>query len=127
MKFRDDILFYVLVLLVIACVGYSYFRFVVTQDYVVEYEGVCDPATHECFKGCPDDACTDPYYYDTVRRSAVDLFAQCGKDITNCSAANTCSPQNDRSCSITYCNPQAGDVCKTTVEGVSTTTSNINL
>ncbi len=128
MKFRDNIPFYILVPLVILCVGYSYFRFVITQDYIVEYEGVCDPATHDCFKGCPDDACTDSYYYDTVQKHAVDLFAQCGKNITNCDAANACLPQSNQTCSITYCDPQTdGDMCETITERVSTTTNDANL
>jgi len=127
MKFRDNILFYVLVPLIVACVGYSYFRFVVAQDYVVEYEGVCDPVVHDCFKGCPDDACTEPYYYDTVQKHAVDLFIQCGKDITNCSVANVCLPQGDQTCSITYCDLQAGGACETIGQETSTTTDTMSL
>lgn len=127
MKFRDNILFYVLVSLVAACVGYSYFRFVMAQDYVVEYEGVCDPAAHDCFKGCPDDACNEPYYYDTVQKHAVDLFAQCGKDVTNCDVANVCLPQGDQTCSITYCDPQAGDTCETIGGGTSTATNTTSI
>ena len=129
MKFRDNTLFYILALLIVVCVGYSYFRFMDAQDYMVAYEGVCDPATQNCFKGCNDDACTDTYYYTKMQKYAVNLFAQCGKDITDCSAANVCLPQNDQNCSITYCDLEIdGDACAAFTGGATTsTTENLNL
>ena len=106
MKFRDNILLYMLVPLVILCAAYSYFRFMVAHDYMIAYEGTCDPATQDCFIGCNDDACTDVYYYAKVQKYAVNLYAQCGEDITNCDAANACLPVDDQKCSITYCDPK---------------------
>src|SRR3989344_6328267 len=106
MKFRDNVLLCALIPLVILCVGYAYFRFMVAHDYLVAYEGTCDPTAYSCFIGCNDDACTDTYYYAKVQKYAVDLYAQCGQDITNCAAANVCLPQNDQKCSITYCDPK---------------------
>jgi len=127
MKFRDNMLLYALALLVVLCVGYSYLRFIVMRDYMVAYQGACDPAAHSCFVSCKDDACTDKQYYAKVQKYAVDLYAQCGKDITDCTAANVCLPQGDQKCSITYCDRAVdGDVCSTLIGESSTTTKSTN-
>lgn len=103
MHLHDHFFFYTLVLLIIVIGIASYFRFIVNQDYLVGYEGVCDPATEKCFKGCEDDACTKEYYYSEVVKYAPDLYRECGKDITDCEAASVCLP-DDRKCSVIYDN-----------------------
>jgi len=89
-------------------VVFSYYRFMVKYDYVVGYQGSCDPATGKCFMSCDDDACTKPDYYSEMRKYEPDLYKECGQDITNCDAANVCLP-GDRKCSITYCNDKTSD------------------
>src|SRR3989344_4685293 len=95
--------FFLLILLsaVIVNVFISYNRFIVRQDYIVRYEGECDPLLERCFVGCEDEDCTEEYNYSIVQKYAADLFAQCGRDITDCEAASMCLP-GDRECSITY-------------------------
>jgi hypothetical protein len=113
MNFRNHILSYVLVPLVIIVGIFSYFRFIVNNDYVVGYQGACDPATGKCFVSCEDDACTKQSYYAEIQKYAPDLYRECGKDITDCEAASKCLPE-DRKCSVTYCNKDIkGDVCQT--------------
>lgn len=110
MKFREHIPLYVLILLIIVCLGYSYARFMLMHDYAVAYEGTCDTSTQNCFVGCNDDdggesgACADTYNYAKMQKYAPDLYAECGPDITDCEDANVCLPQ-DRACSVTYCDP----------------------
>lgn len=88
----------------------------VKYDYLIEYEGECDPATQECFIGCEDDACSEEYYYVKVQKYAADLYAECGKDITDCESANTCLA-DDRECSIIYCDAETdGGGCETLME-----------
>ncbi len=111
MKFRDNILLYTLVPLILLSMGASYVRFMVTHDYMVAYEGTCDPSVHSCFVGCTDEECTEEYYYSNVQKYAVDLNAECGDNITDCEKANLCQP-NDQKCSITYCDPSSDDKCK---------------
>lgn len=111
MKFRDNILLYILVPLILLSMGASYVRFMVTHDYIVAYEGTCDPSMHSCFVGCTDEECTEEYYYSNVQKSAVDLNAECGDDITDCEKANLCQP-SDQKCSVTYCDPSTEDKCK---------------
>ena len=120
LNFRNNFLFYTLALLFILMVSASYFRFVVMKDYVVAYEGMCDPAENDCFVGCEDAECTEEYYYTKVQKYAPDIFAQCGDDITECEAANVCLPEEDTQCSVTYCDPELdGDECETLTEEVS--------
>lgn len=122
-NFRNHFFSYTLVALVFIVGVFSYYRFMARQDYVVGYEGVCDPVANanKCFEGCGDDACTEKYYYSKMVKYAPDLYEECGEDITDCESANSCLP-NDRECSVTYCNPEVeGDTCAT-----ETTTQNDN-
>ena len=102
--------FFSLVLLfaVIVVVFLSYNRFIVRQDYIVGYEGNCDPATESCFVGCEDDECTSEYYYTKMQKYEPDLYAECGADITDCEEASVCLP-NDRDCSKTYCDSETSE------------------
>jgi|SRR3989338_11679671 len=99
--FHNNFLFYILALFIIVVGVISYNRFIVNQDYLVGYEGECDPATEECFVGCEDDACAEEYFYTKMIKYAPDLYQECGSDITDCEAASVCLP-DDRVCSITY-------------------------
>lgn len=103
MQFRKHLLYYTLVPLIILCVGASYVRFFVLHDYLIAYEGQCNPSTNDCFTGCNDESCVDIYFYTKVQKYAPDLMQQCGVDIRDCEFANVCLSQNDRHCSITYC------------------------
>lgn len=109
--FRENIFFYILALFIIVISVVSYYRLIIKNDYLVGYEGVCDPAINKCFIGCEDDTCTEEYYYSKVVKYAPDLFRECGKDITDCETASVCL-SNDRKCSVTYCNEVDGDICK---------------
>lgn len=92
----------VLVPLCIFVVVASFYRFLVAEDYIVEYEGACDPVIESCFVGCTDDECTESYYYTVVRKYAADVQAQCGVDFSDCEQASVCL-ETDRECEITYC------------------------
>jgi hypothetical protein len=105
------VLFFILIALII-----SFCRFMIARDYVVGYEGVCDPIMKECFVGCEDEECTKEYYYTKMEKYAPDLYAECGEDITDCEEANICLP-SDNNCSIVYCNSEIdGDSCETLTE-----------
>ena len=88
----------------------------VSHDYIISYEGVCDPVTETCFVGCEDDDCTKEYHYSKIQKYAPDLYNACGKTIINCKTANTCLP-SDRGCSITYCDDEIdGYTCEKITE-----------
>jgi len=99
----------------------------VVHDYMVAYEGKCDPSLHSCFAACKNDSCVDVAYpYTKMQKNANNLYAECGKDITNCDNANICLPQDGKKCSITYCDPTVSkDTCDTTIGGSSTTMPDI--
>ena len=98
----------------------------IKHDYVVGYQGVCDPAIGKCFMNCEDDACTKVDYYSEMQKYEPDLYKECGQDITDCAAASMCL-LSDRKCSITYCDKKTSDdnnVCQTVVEGQPNIQSN---
>ena len=105
-KARNNFFINTIVTLIIITAVFSYFRFIVRNDYLVGYEGVCDPGAGQgnCFVGCNDDTCDDKYYYSKVVKYSPDLFSECGQDITGCPSANICL-KDDRFCSVTYCDP----------------------
>jgi len=114
MKFSCSAFFLVCVLLLAVSASASYYRFMVVGDYIVEYEGECDPATETCFVGCEDEECQEVYYYSHVQKHAVNAYEQCGPDISECEEANVCLPE-DTACSITYCSEDVlheGETCE---------------
>lgn len=116
-KIRNHFFFYILVAIIFIVGIFSYRRFMIKQDYVVGYEGICDPATNinKCFEGCNDDACTEKHYYLKMVKYAPDLYKECGEDITDCEAASACL-SGDNNCIETYCNPDdKSDTCATEI------------
>jgi len=99
---KHHILALALVPLVLVAAAMSYHRFMVQEDYIVQYEGTCDPAVENCYVACEDEECTSVYYYTLVQKYAADVYAQCGPDITDCEAASICVP-DDQLCSIEAC------------------------
>lgn len=118
MWLRDNFFSYILLGLIVVVALVSYVRFMVLGDYIVAYEGDCDPYTESCFIGCEDDECTEEYYYSSVQKYAPNLEAQCGTDITNCDAAYECLSEDGSHCEIMYCDPatDGGDACEMLTE-----------
>ena len=114
---RTNFFFYILILFTAITGTFSYCRFMIRNDYIVEYEGACDPAIEKCFVGCEDDECIKEYYYSNIQKYAPEIYKECGADITNCEKANVCLPE-DHNCSITYCDPEIDgeDTCATVSE-----------
>jgi hypothetical protein len=125
-KFIQHPLKYILIPLIVIMSIISYYRFMVRQDYLVRYEGTCDATIQKCFIGCEDDACTKESNYSKVVKYAPDIYKECGEDITDCEAANTCLP-NDRNCSVTYCDPKIDDECTTPVVETNISNNDSNL
>lgn len=112
MKFSENILLYTLTPLIILFIGASYMRFFIIHDYMVEYEGVCDPATNHCFIGCEDEQCTTEYYYSKIQKYAPNIIEQCGSNITDCDNASICT-DSETKCSITFCEAELdGEICE---------------
>ena len=117
-NFREYFFYYFLLGVILITWIFSYFHFMVRHDYVVYYEGGCNPVSESCFVGCEDDSCTSEYYYSKVQKYAPDLLRVCGEYTADCAEANVCLP-TDRKCSIIYCDPIVdGDVCATSTPEV---------
>ena len=112
MKQSGRICFYIFLLLLLLSVAGSYYRFMVAHDYVVGYEGDCDPMEHSCFIGCEDEECSEQYYYSHIERYAPALYEECGVDIVDCGSAFSCSSDSE-DCIVTYCNASSGEDCAT--------------
>jgi hypothetical protein len=122
--FCNRILSYILVPIIIIVGIISYNRFIIERNYIVEYEGVCDPFLEECFIGHEDDEYENEYYYSYVHKYAYDLYKQCGKDITDCQSANMCLPE-DKDCYIDYCDVDIdGYICENLQEELNIESNN---
>lgn len=104
--FLNRLLLFTTILLVVLMASASFYRFITLEDYLVHYEGACDPYTETCFETCLDDACTDVLYHTYVERHAAYLGALCGEDVTSCDAANTCQ-EHETQCTVWYCDQSA--------------------
>ncbi len=100
--FRDKLLLGSLLTLLILTISASYYRFVVSLDFLVTYEIDCDPETENCFIGCEDEECTAEYYFSEIERGAQWLETMCGADITNCEIMNSCT-DTEEYCIVTRC------------------------
>lgn len=110
---------YIIVALLILLACGSYYRFMVLNDYIVSYEGECDPYAESCFVGCEDDECSAEYYYSIIERHADEVLKLCGTNVLECEAAFECQENVDL-CAITYCDPQADgeDSCFSLIDEV---------
>lgn len=107
---------YIVTILTILAVGASYYRFMVSYEYLVSYEGDCNPYTESCFLYCEDDECSDPFFYSIIERQAHEVRALCGEDVTTCDAAYECQDDVDV-CTVYYCDPVLdGDECEILTE-----------
>jgi len=118
MNFKKHILLIFLVLLVILTFSSSYYRFVVTGDYLVSYEGTCDPEISTCYVGCEDDECTTEYYFTVIQREHNSIYNLCGENILECEAANFCQ-EAETNCSVSFCDMETeADACETVNEDI---------
>lgn len=107
------ILLYVTVILLMLLVGSAYLRFFVLNDYIIAYEGDCDPYTESCYLFCEDESCTEPFYYSIIERNAAEVQALCNtSDVTTCDDAYFC-PDDGTFCSVEYCDQtESSDECE---------------
>lgn len=120
MHFKENILLYTLIPLLILTVAATYYRFMVLHDYTVAYEGECDPHESSCFVECEDDECLNKYYFTKIQRNASALLAICGESIVGCDDSNVCAV-GEKECSVTFCRLDLGEECETFIDN-----SNLN-
>jgi hypothetical protein len=90
-----------IVLTVAAC----FFRFFVLEDYLIAYEGDCDPETQSCYVWCEDsEDSSSCFYYSVIERHASEIAEKCDLDVSECDAAYVCQ-EDVEICSLSYCDP----------------------
>lgn len=93
-------------------IGSSYVRFILNHDYMVVYEGQCDPTNESCFVGCNDENCISTYMYKNIYKKASNVLQQCGPDVTDCPKAQVClESENAQDCYFEYCDPNSNEDC----------------
>ncbi|MAZ56676.1 hypothetical protein CL653_02710 [bacterium] len=111
---KNNILLFTILPILILSIAASYLRFMVLYDYLVTYEGPCDPEVEVCFEYCETEECDDPFYYSWIEREASELIAICGElDILSCDASQECQI-SDKTCSISFCNSTVDTNCEDT-------------
>lgn len=95
---------YIILVLTVFAVAASFTRFLSQQDYLVSYEGDCDPYTESCYVCGPDDGCDEVFYYSVIERYASEIHALCGPDVTVCDDAYYCGESVEH-CEIFFCDP----------------------
>jgi len=88
----------------------SFSHFFYDRDYIVSYRSACAPDVNSCFSECIDDDCSEIDYYKNVTKIASTVYAQCGPDITECEAADTCA-DSEIGCSVSYCDHDVDEGC----------------
>jgi hypothetical protein len=94
-------------LLICIAIAGSYWRFMHTGAYQLEYEASCDVETEQCFQYVCDPEAEDPSLcevppFKLVTKHASDYQRECGDSIVDCTAAQSCL-EEDRYCSVMYC------------------------
>jgi hypothetical protein len=108
-NFKRFFLWYTVGVLTVMLACSSYYRFMVSYDYEVLYEGFCDPEISVCFEYCKNEECSESLHYTLIRRQANELRTVCGdQDVLACEAASECT-ENEVGCSIEYCDAAEPD------------------
>jgi hypothetical protein len=106
MNWRSHLLLLICIPLLLLAMAATYYRFIIAQDYIVQYEGICDPVSENCFTYCEDEACAEPSYYVKVTKTAMNAYKQCGEDVSDCEIANQCQ-FGEKDCTVEYCSTDA--------------------
>lgn len=103
----EKILFYITVCLMVASLGFSFHKYVLTKNYTVFTKGVCNPSLGPCFKMCLPEAseqCEEQYVsYVYYRASSLPICSN--KDKSDC-ALPRCDI-DDPNCSYVACSEEA--------------------
>jgi hypothetical protein len=123
-----NIFSFVLVPLIVLSVGASYYQFMVQKNFLVTFEGYCDPEEESCYWGEYEDACEYDeskmcwydYHYRFVEKpfsTYESQMSECSEptffeeteegdlvflDPSYCEAVDTCEP-DEKNCTIEYC------------------------
>ncbi|NQV88000.1 MAG: hypothetical protein HQ402_00400 [Parcubacteria group bacterium] len=112
---KSKILLAVILLVALVAIGYTFYRYVIEEDYLITADASCDPETESCFYiPCEDSDCsTNIDYYKVVTKKAFNV-SLCDPADSSCDALVCKSGEID--CTVTYCTPDNisdGEECST--------------
>jgi hypothetical protein len=108
-------------LLIGISIGFTYYKYVIQEDYMVKAQAPCDPYTESCFVAVCDpeeEECTgnvdeDTTYYKILYRNAQNIPPCDANSEEGCNASLTCW-DGESECEIVACSPDAveeGEEC----------------
>lgn len=109
----NRIFYTILILLILASVGFTFWRIVIQKDYQIVAEVSCDPATESCFhyEGVvcdgTDTECVpeEAYDYKMVSKKASTIYAcEQTEEKIDCTEELSCL-ESEIDCEYTYCDP----------------------
>jgi len=133
MDFKSKTLFVVFILIILAAIGLSYYRYMVLRDYYVTVEEECDPQIEKCFvyecdpaddSECPTNPEERVSYYKIIQKKAYNI-PLCDPQKDDCPPL-TCA--DDPSCLETLCDESGlaeGEVCSTATEDEAEVTPDV--
>ncbi len=113
---KSKILLLAFLVLVIAVVAFTCYKYMVKRDYIIEAQADCDPYTEACFiwqcdpesseegEACTGDPEEDIWYYQIVKRNAMNI-PLCDPNDENCDAL-ICDPALEKDCEIILCDEE---------------------
>lgn len=113
---KSKILLLAFLVLVLGVVAFTYYKYMIKRDYVIEAQTDCDPYEEACFiwecdpqsseegEACTGNPDEDIWYYQIVRRNAMNI-PLCDPNDENCDAL-TCDPALEKDCEIILCDEE---------------------
>lgn len=113
---KSKILLLAFLVLVTVVVAFTYYRYMIKRDYVIEAQADCDPYAEACFiwqcdpksseegEACTGDPEEDIWYYKIVKRNAMNV-PLCDPNDEECDAL-TCEPALEKDCEIILCDEE---------------------
>jgi len=102
---KSKILLIILVLILIGSASVTFYRYFISNNYLITDNIACEPKTEVCFYvPCAeeDDACNsaEVEYYKKIEKNASNIKL-CDPEVDGCNPL-VCT-ENEKDCSITYC------------------------
>jgi len=129
-KIANRVFYLILILLILASVGVTFWRIVIQKDYQIVAEVSCDPAEEACYYYEPEECAMDDYEclsvppeeaydYKMISKNASTIYAcEQTEEKLGCDEELSCL-DGEENCEYTYCDPENledWEVCSEPVE-----------
>ena len=126
----NKIFYTILISLIVASVGVTFWRIIIQKDYQIIAEVSCDPATEACYhyepEPCADDDLDcqslppeEAYDYKMISKNAANIYiCEQTEEKIDCNEELSCL-ENEANCSYILCDPdnlEDWEVCSNSIE-----------